>query len=296
MIDLKYHIASIVAVFLALGLGVLIGSTIVGDDLLVDQQQKMIERLEEQFYGLKDREAELIAENDYKEQLISNYENYSQALLPAVVSDRLEDYRVAVIVTGDSEIPAGMINALSMAGAQVVSKTVLLSNMKLEDEETEQRLREYYGLSENDSKAGIRQQIADSVAGIVMNRGEEGLVSFLQQNNLVKFSGANDLSVNGIVIVGGANNFSNCFVDDFDSRLIENFIRQEMKVYGVEGVQANYSYIGIFQQYNISTVDNVDKSPGQVSLILAMEGEAGNYGVKATAQKFMPTIPVDYQL
>jgi hypothetical protein len=296
MIDLKYHIASIVAVFLALGLGVLIGSTIVGDDLLVDQQQKMIERLEEQFYGLKDREAELIAENDYKEQLISNYENYSQALLPAVVSDRLEDYRVAVIVTGDSEIPAGMINALSMAGAQVVSKTVLLSNMKLEDEETEQRLREYYGLSENDSKAGIRQQIADSVAGIVMNRGEEGLVSFLQQNNLVKFSGSNDLSVNGIVIVGGANNFSNCFVDDFDSRLIENFIRQEMKVYGVEGVQANYSYIGIFQQYNISTVDNVDKSPGQVSLILAMEGEAGNYGVKATAQKFMPTIPVDYQL
>ena len=55
MIDLKYHIASIVAVFLALGLGVIIGSTIVGDDLLVDQQQKLIERLEEQFYTLKDR-------------------------------------------------------------------------------------------------------------------------------------------------------------------------------------------------------------------------------------------------
>ncbi len=296
MIDIKYHIASIVAVFLALGLGVLIGSTIVGDDLLVDQQQKMIERLEEQFYGLKDREVELLADNDYKEQLIGNYENYSQALLPAVVSGRLEEYKVAVIVTGDSEIPAGMINAISMAGAQVVSKTVLLSNMKLEDEETSSRIKEYYGLSNSESKAAVRQHIADSVAQIIMNDGEAGTVEFLQENNMVKFSGANDIPVNAIIIVGGANNFSNCFVDDFDSRLIQNFIHANMKVLGVEAVQVNYSYIGIFQEYNISTIDNIDKSPGQVSMILAMEGEVGNYGIKATAQKFMPTIPVDYKL
>ena len=85
-------------------------------------------------------------------------------------------------------------------------------------------------------------------------------------------------------------------MDDFDSGLIESFIRSNVKVFGVEAVQVNYSYIGIFQQYNITTVDNIDKSPGQVSLILAMEGEAGNYGIKATAQKFMPTIPVDYKL
>ena len=66
--------------------------------------------------------------------------------MPAVVNGRLKDYKVAVIVTGDSEIPAGMINAISMAGAQVVSKTVLLSNMKLEDEESLSGIRSYYGL------------------------------------------------------------------------------------------------------------------------------------------------------
>lgn len=296
MIDIKYHIASIVAVFLALGLGVLIGSTIVGDDLLVDQQQKMIERLEEQFYGLKDREVELLADNEDKDQLISNYENYSQALLPAVVSGRLEQYKVAVIVTGDSEIPAGMINAISMAGAQIVSKTVLLSNMKLEDEEIGSRMKDYYGLSNSESKAVVRQHIADTVAQVIMNKGEEGTIAFLQQNNMIKFSGANNIPLDGIIIVGGANNFSNCFVDDFDSRLINNFLNAHEKVFGVEGVQVNYSYIGIYQEHNISTIDNIDKSPGQVSLILAMEGEAGNYGIKATAQKFMPTIPVDYKL
>jgi len=296
LIDLKYHIASIVAVFLALGLGVLIGSMIVGDNLLVDQQQKMVERLEEQFYQSKDRESELVADNEYKEQIIVNYENYSQALLPAVVTGRLEEYKVAIIVTGDSEIPAGMINALSMSGAQVVSKTVLLSKMTLSDEETSGRAVEFYGLLDSDSKAMIRQSIADSVAGIILNQGEEGAVGFLQQNELIKFSGANEMPVDEIIIVGGANNFSNCCVDDFDSRLIEDFISADKRVFGVESTQVNYSYIGVFQEHNISTIDNIDKSPGQVSLILAMEGEAGHYGVKATAQKFMPTIPVNYEM
>ncbi|HZJ84339.1 MAG TPA: copper transporter, partial [Syntrophomonadaceae bacterium] len=52
------------------------------------------------------------------------------------------------------------------------------------------------------------------------------------------------------------------------------------------------SYIGHYQNYNITTIDNVDLSPGQISLILAMEGEPGHYGIKDTAQKFMPSLPV----
>ena len=56
MIDLRYHIATIIALFLALAVGILIGSTIVGDDLLVEQQKKSIDRLEEQFLSLREQE------------------------------------------------------------------------------------------------------------------------------------------------------------------------------------------------------------------------------------------------
>ena len=158
---------------------------------------------------MKDRENELLEDNNYKEHLLYNYENYSQALLPAVVNGRLKDYKVAVIVTGDSEIPAGMINAISMAGAQVVSITVLLSNMKLEDEESLSGIKSYYGLGEDESKATIRQHIADTVARIVMNKLESVAVAFLQQYNPVKFSRGNDIPIDGVIIVGGATNFRN---------------------------------------------------------------------------------------
>lgn len=293
MIDLKYHITSIVAIFLALGLGVLIGSSIVGDNLLVDQQKKMIDRLEEQFYVLRDKEDKLEAENEYKTNVISNYENYSQTVLPLLVEGRLKGYKTAVVVTGDGEIPAGMANALSNAGAEVVSKVVLLSNMNLDSSELRNRLIEFYNLDSKTSRDTLRHYVAVSVAAILNGIDEPGLITFLEQNNLIKFSGNNNVPLNGVILLGGANNTNSNFAESFDQGLVASFNQQGVKVFGVEPSQITYSYMSVYQDNNISTVDNIDLSPGQISLILAMEGEAGNYGMKPTAKKFMPSFPVN---
>lgn len=293
MIDLKYHITSIVAIFLALGLGVLIGSSIVGDNLLVDQQKKMIDRLEEQFYVLRDKEDKLVTDNEYKNSIISNYENYSQTVLPLVVEGKLQGYKTAVVVTGDGEMPAGMASALSTSGAEVVSQTVVLANMSLESPELRDRLISFYNLDSKTNRDTLRHYVAVSVAAILSGTKDPGLVSFLEQNNLVKFSGDTSIPVNGVILLGGANNLNSYFAESFDQGLISYFNDQGIKVYGVEESQVAYSYMSIYQKSNISTVDNIDLSPGQISLILAMEGEAGNYGIKPTAKKFMPSLPMD---
>ncbi len=293
MIDLKYHITSIVAIFLALGLGVLIGSSIVGDNLLVDQQKKMIDRLEEQFYVLRDKEDKLEADNEYKANIIGNYENYSQTVLPLLVEDRLEGYKAAVVVSGDSEVPAGMTNALSNSGVEVVSKIVLLSNMDLESPELRSRLINFYNLDSKISRDTLRHYVAVSVAAILSGIDEPGLVTFLEQNNLIKFSGNHNTPPNGVILLGGANNLNSYFAESFDQGLVSYFNENDIKVYGVEQSQVAYSYMSVYQNNNISTVDNIDLSPGQISLILAMEGEAGHYGMKPTAKKFMPSLPMD---
>ncbi|HHV16208.1 MAG TPA: copper transporter [Gelria sp.] len=292
MIDLKYHITSIVAVFLALGLGILIGSSIVGDNLIVDQQQKIIDRLEEQFYVLRDRDKKLEADNEYKDTIIKNYENYSQTVLPLLVAGRLPGYKAAVIVTGDSEVPAGMASALSTAGAEVVSKTVVLANMNLDSAELRESLIDFYGLEEEASRDTLRQYLAVSVAAVINGQEDPSLISFLEQNDLVKFSGDNSIPVNGVILLGGANNLNSYLVESFDQGLITYFNNQGIRVFGVEQSQVAHSYIPVYQKNNISTVDNIDLSPGQISLVLAMEGEAGDYGMKATAKKFMPSLPL----
>lgn len=40
MMDIRYHIATLIAIFLALGVGILVGSTVVGSDVLNDQQKR----------------------------------------------------------------------------------------------------------------------------------------------------------------------------------------------------------------------------------------------------------------
>ncbi len=293
MIDLRYHIASLIGIFLALGLGILIGSTIVGDNLLVDQQKKMIDRLEDQFNILRERETKLVDENEYKNRIIANYENYSQALLPPLVKDRLTGYRVAIVVSGDSEIPAGMLNALSIAGAEVVTKTVILSNMKLDKKQICNKLMDYYGINYNSTTSSLRKYIAESVGAIILNKGDPALMKLLQENDIVKFSGDNSIPINGVILMGGCNNLKNLFAESFDQILITYLNNQNIKVFGVENSEVIYSYMEDYQETTINTIDNIDLSPGQISLVFAMEGEPGHYGIKPTAQKFMPSLPVD---
>ena len=54
------------------------------------------------------------------------------------------------------------------------------------------------------------------------------------------------------------------------------------------------SYMTSYQEFDLSTIDNIDLTPGQISLIRALEGETGDYGIKSTANKFMPSLPAEY--
>lgn len=294
MFDLRYHIASLVAIFLALGLGILIGSTIVGDDLMVEQQQKMINGLEDKFTILRERESDLLASNEEKDQIIDNYENFSRALLPIIVNKQLQDRKVALVVTGEQDVPAGLINALSIAGVDVVSRTVVLKNIDLKDDKLKERLIDFYSLEEGTKADDIRKQIASNVALTINGNADPGLVKFLEENKLLKFSGEFDPSVDSVIMVGGSNNFSSYFPDSLDNTIIDELLQSGKKVVGVEESEVKLSYMQAYEKFDIATIDNIDQSPGQISLVLSMKGEPGDYGIKVTATKFMPSLPLEY--
>jgi hypothetical protein len=294
MIDLRYHIVSIIAVFLALGLGVLIGSTIVSDDVMVVQQQKLIDGLEEKFEALRVQETNLQTDNSKKEQMISNYENFSQAVLGPLVKDRLKGTQVAIIVTGGQDIPAGLLNTLSTAGATVSSQTVVLNNINLKDPQLRQKVIQFYGLEPNSSAAIVQQKVAQCIALLVSDQADENQLQFLQQSNLLKMSGINSEEVNNVILVGGSDKKEASFEETLDGNIISSLIKDGKNVIGVEGSKVKISYMKSYQKYNITTIDDIDLSPGQISLVLAIKGEPGDYGIKSTASKFMPALPVEY--
>ncbi|HRW13255.1 MAG TPA: copper transporter, partial [Syntrophomonas sp.] len=192
MIDLKYHIVSIVAIFIALGMGILIGSTIVGNDVMVAQQQKIISSLERQFADLREHESKLMAEDVKKSKMITQYENFAQSMLVPVVTGQLKGRNVAVIVSGNQAMPSGIINTLGLAGANLNSQAMVLENINMKDSILRSRLIDYFALEYNTTSDVLRQQVAQSLALQVNNRADPALNVFLEENKLVKMTYSND--------------------------------------------------------------------------------------------------------
>ena len=293
MIDLKYHIVSIVAIFLALGMGILIGSSIVSNDVMVVQQQKIIDSLETQFSSLREHESTLLAEDVKKSKMINNYENFAQGMLAPIVEERLKGRNVAVVVSGTEVIPSGLLNTLTLSGANVNSQTLVLENINMKDSKLRQKLIAYYGADANVTSDILRQKVAESLGLLVNNKADPALSKFLSENNLIKISYTNNDSVDTVILIGGSDTLGQSFPEGFDSTLIKTLLQDGKQVIGVESSNVKLSYMKTYQKFNISTVDNINLSLGQISLVLAMVGEPGNYGTKSNATKFMPGLPVE---
>jgi uncharacterized protein YlxW (UPF0749 family) len=95
--DLRYHVASLAAVFIALVIGILVGVGISGRGLISDTEravlQDRIDRLDRQARRnqARIRELEAAAASDYQR------ETYD-----AVMRNRLADQRVALVFVGSS--------------------------------------------------------------------------------------------------------------------------------------------------------------------------------------------------
>jgi len=291
MIDLKYHIVSIVAIFIALGMGILIGSTIVGNDVMVAQQQKIISSLERQFADLREHESKLMAEDVKKSKMITQYENFAQSMLVPVVTGQLKGRNVAVIVSGNQAMPSGIINTLGLAGANLNSQAMVLENINMKDSILRSRLIDYFALEYNTTSDVLRQQVAQSLALQVNNRADPALNVFLEENKLVKMTYSNDQPIDTVILIGGSDTLGQSYPEGFDSSLIKALLDQGIQVIGAERSDVRFSYMKYYQKFSISTVDNIDMSVGQISLVLALNGQPGNYGIKSNATVFMPVLP-----
>src|SRR5918999_3805272 len=93
MFDLRYHVASLAAVFIALVIGILVGVGLSGRGLLDETERQ---RLQEDI-------ARLDRESDRQQQRIEELlaaEQYERATYEAVMDGRLDGQRIALVFVG----------------------------------------------------------------------------------------------------------------------------------------------------------------------------------------------------
>lgn len=143
MIDFRYHIVSIIAVFLALGIGVLVGTTVVNEAIVAQQSQllrQLDERVKEEKAGRRSAEDELALWN-----------TFSREGTRFILGDRLAGRNVAFVTAEGvpDEVVDGVVAALRRAGANVPAVVVMTAKWQLREATAREQLRFRLGLPED---------------------------------------------------------------------------------------------------------------------------------------------------
>ncbi|HEY8393296.1 MAG TPA: copper transporter [Thermaerobacter sp.] len=120
-LGLRYHILTLCAVFLALGIGIFAGAGLLDDDAVLDRHQALIRALEQDFAALRRDTAALRAENRRLSAELARYGEAEQALASLAVEGRLAGRRVALVELGrgDADTALSLTRLLQAAGAEV---------------------------------------------------------------------------------------------------------------------------------------------------------------------------------
>ncbi len=286
IIDYKYHIASLVAVFLALGIGILIGSTMLGNDALIEYQKQVTDRLEEQLQSLRESNEAIQARAAALEMDSNIHKQFEQEVLPALVSGRLDGKKFGIIELNGYGFPPEITKIIENAGGQVASVTSV--NNSINDEHILSQTISSLGWQESDPEQFTHRLAVEISAAIIFGTNTE-TVNYLKENEIVRTSGEYGIPLDSVIIIGGGYGASKRDVV-FDLHVIDFFLDLQIPVIGVEETDVTFSFMKDYQRKHISTIDNIDSAPGQLAMVLALGGQPGNYGVKSTAQKLLPEI------
>jgi hypothetical protein len=296
IIDLRYHVVTLVAVFLALGLGIILGINL-GKSVNLEMDTQ-ITRLEQTYQKIREDQKSLRAELDSKESMLETADQFQQAIMPNLIINRLLGRRIAIIRTNDSidfKYTKKLVDVLRQAGAEVTSVTTFLKPLDLENPAAKAEIIEAFALSDPGEK-NLQSEIAKKILTTIIDGQNNAELLFLQNKDDVKLWGDyNKGYVDTIIFFGGGTAVENDRQKEIDQPLIDIVRKMDVTVIGVEPGFANQSYMRLYQSKLQGTVDNIDSAPGEMTLVYMLaSGKKGHYGIKDTARRLIPDFKLNY--
>lgn len=280
MFDMRYHIASLGAVFLALTVGLLLGSLLVDSGALTRRQARLMESIN------NDVETVLKQNRELNNQ-VSDLKSFQDQVWRAAVKGRLNDQSVLVasFAPNQEEIYGEISQSLAKAGA---NSTHLNFSLKKEDIGNQQLMSELLtpigAVATTDTlESTFWQRLANEVSG----REPLALLSALSNKGLLRIDDQNVLPVDGVIVLASEVSAET----DFDSRFLEALNNTpDQAVIGAETSDFSPSRISAFQLLGVSTIDNIETVPGWISAVYLLQEKSvkANFGVKPTADRLLP--------
>jgi hypothetical protein len=278
VLDLRYHVASLSAVFLALVVGILVGVGISGRGF-VDKSERR--NFENRVAALQSQVDQLGAQKSLLAQQGRADAAFAEQTYPALMHRRLEGRRIALIVLGSGAAAGDVQQALTDAGATTAIYRVV--KLPVPAPAVRKALIGKPGFRTLDNVGhelgqewltGGVAPIADRVSPILVQE---------QRGTIGK-------PLDGTVIVQAAPAVD-AATRQFVSGLFAGLRAGGLPVVGAERTNALPSLVDGWSAAQLSTVDDVDTLSGKLAVALLLGGApGGSFGVKGTAEAALPRI------
>jgi Copper transport outer membrane protein, MctB len=283
MFDLRYHVASLAAVFVALLIGILVGVGLTGkvDDAEKAELRRQIAVKDEELQAAREQAGNSTREDDAVAKLVEH--GY-----PLLMDERLLGKRIGLLFVGspDQDLREDVTTALEDAGARDVTRMRALK-VPVDADRLASTLRGQPALARYAGDENLRE-LGRVLAQEFVVGGDAPAWDALSTQLVVNQRGTAGPTLDGVVVArtsGPQGGVTAAFL----SGLYVGLADAGAPAVGVESTTDRTSAVEIFDRADLSTVDNVDTRAGRLALVLLLAGgERGNYGVKETAQDVLP--------
>jgi Copper transport outer membrane protein, MctB len=284
--DLRYHVASLTAVFLALVIGILVGVGVSGRGFVTDAERtnfnNRLAALDAQLEEEQLRGDELERRQDAAQEFV-------ESAYPVLAAGRLDDVDVAVLVVGSYDATVDAVQrAIEDAGGDVSRIRAVTVPMPMDEVQGALRSHSafdgYIGEDEVDN-------LGRDLGHELVDGGDTPLWDLLTADLVGQREGSSLSEADAVVVVRQAEPQQR-ETARFLSGLYRGLASAGVPAVGVEGRRPDESPVPAFSRAGLSTVDGVDTPLGRLALILLLAGsERGDFGVTETATDgILPTL------
>jgi Copper transport outer membrane protein, MctB len=278
----RYHAVSLVAVFFALAIGILIGAEF-GGDTLNNTRKDLEHSLTGNLQDARDRADQIGGE-------LGRANEFADRVYPVMVRDQLDGKRIAVLALGD--LPGSDADAIEEAlqptGARLVGVGVVREPVDLRGLAGDLSKTRFADIAQNSDTVtafgtGVGRQIV--VGGTLLDR---------VRGHLFSRASGNFGRLDGVIVVRDQPEemgpVQRQTAGQLESGLIGGIVATKAPTVGVEDADADPSSITFFQANDLSSVDDVDLVAGKMAMVYALLGAEGSFGVKNSADRLLPDL------
>ena len=286
MFDLRYHVVSLAAVFLALVIGILLGVGISEtgrvDKVERDSYEARISDLEDQLESARAADVASAREQRAAEEIVDR-------AYPALMNARLDGMRVARVYVGpegDGKISSGIDSLLADAGASS-SRYLRALKVPIDPDAVMGALDGRADLARY-ARPDRFDELGSALADELLGEGDTPLWDALSQQLVLNEEGSARRPPDAVIIgrtVEPQQGETAALLAGFYKRLASSGI----PVVAVEASDTRPSGVPAYRRDGLSTVDAVDTKIGRLAAALVLGGaQPGSYGIKETADRLLP--------